>query len=136
MRGRGLDTEFGGDLRADRPDLGADRASGAFQMVRGRLDILTQRITFDRGIITFAGDLDPILDFSGSTRSGDITITVTVAGRASDPRGDVLLGAGAAAGRDPGAADLQEGDRRAVAAADRAARRGGRRSCRAAPAAS
>ena len=54
-------------------------------MVRGRLDILTQRITFDRGIITFAGDLDPILDFSGSTQSGDVTITVTVSGRASDP---------------------------------------------------
>jgi len=60
-------------------------ASGAFDMVRGRLDILTQRIAFDRGIITFAGDLDPQLDFSGSTRSGDVTITVTVSGRASDP---------------------------------------------------
>jgi translocation and assembly module TamB len=54
-------------------------------MVRGRLDILTQRITFDRGVVTFAGDLDPILEFSGSTRSGDTTITVTVSGRASDP---------------------------------------------------
>ena len=54
-------------------------------MVRGRLDILTQRIAFDRGIITFAGDLDPILDFVGTTQSGDVSISVTVSGRASDP---------------------------------------------------
>ena len=84
VRGRGLDAEFGGDLRLTGP-LSTLSASGAFQMVRGRLDILTQRIVFDRGVITFAGDLDPVLDFSGSTRSGDVTITVTVSGRASDP---------------------------------------------------
>jgi translocation and assembly module TamB len=84
VRGRGLDTEFGGNLVL-RGSISALSASGAFQMGRGRLDILTQRIAFDRGVITFAGDLDPVLDFSGSTRSGDVTITVTVSGRASDP---------------------------------------------------
>jgi translocation and assembly module TamB len=84
VRGRGLDAELGGDLRLVGP-MSSLAASGAFAMVRGRLDILTQRITFDRGIVTFAGDLDPILEFSGSTRSRDTTITVTVAGRASDP---------------------------------------------------
>ena len=105
VRGRGLDAELGGDLAAHRPGLG-DRRTGAFQMGRGRLDILTQRITFDRGIITFAGDLDPILDFSGSTQSGDITITVTVTGRASDPQVTFSSVAGAAAGRGAGAPDL------------------------------
>ena len=85
VRGRGLDTEFGGNLTLTGP-VSALSASGAFQMVRGRLDILTQRIAFDRGVVTFAGDLDPVLDFSGSTRSGDVTITVTVTGRASDPQ--------------------------------------------------
>lgn len=84
VRGRGLDTELGGSLRLTG-SMSALSASGAFQMVRGRLDILTQRIVFDRGVITFAGDLDPIIEFSGSTRSGDTTITVTVSGRASDP---------------------------------------------------
>ncbi len=85
VRGRGLDAEFGGKLALRGPVSGLG-ATGAFEMVRGRLDILTQRIAFDRGVITFAGDLDPILDFSGSTRSGDTTITVTVSGRASDPQ--------------------------------------------------
>ncbi len=84
VRGRGLDTEFGGSLRL-AGTASSLTASGAFQMVRGRLDILTQRISFDRGVITFAGDLDPMLEFSGSTKSGDVTITVTVSGRASDP---------------------------------------------------
>ena len=79
VRGRGLDTEFGGKVQITGP-VSAMIASGGFQMVRGRLDILTQRISFDRGIITFAGDLDPILEFSGSTKSGGTTITVTVSG--------------------------------------------------------
>ena len=84
VRGRGLDTEFGGKVQLTGP-VSAITAAGGFQLVRGRLDILTQRISFDRGIITFAGDLDPILEFSGSTKSGDTTIIVTVSGRASDP---------------------------------------------------
>ena len=85
VRGRGLDTEFGGELKLTGP-VSAIAASGAFRMVRGRLDFLTQRIAFDRGAVTFSGDLDPMLDFSGSTRSGNVTITVTVSGRASDPQ--------------------------------------------------
>lgn len=84
VRGRGLDTELGGEVRLTGA-VSSLVTSGAFDMVRGRLDILTQRIVFDRGIVTFAGDLDPILDFIGTTRSGDTTITVTVSGRASDP---------------------------------------------------
>jgi translocation and assembly module TamB len=84
VRGRGLDTELGGDLRLQGP-LSALVAEGAFEMRRGRLDIFTQRITFDRGLLTFAGDLDPVLDFAGTTRSKDLTVTVTVNGPASDP---------------------------------------------------
>lgn len=84
VRGRGIDAELGGDLRL-AGSTAALVADGAFEMRRGRLDIFTQRIGFDRGIVTFAGDLDPILDFSGTTQSQDIAITVSVAGRASDP---------------------------------------------------
>jgi translocation and assembly module TamB len=84
VRGRGLDTELGGSVRLTG-SMAALSAAGGFRLVRGRLDILTQRISFDRGDVSFAGDLDPILDFSGSTRSGNTTITVAVTGRASDP---------------------------------------------------
>ena len=75
---------MGGSLRLTG-STAALIADGAFEMRRGRLDIFTQRITFDRGIVTFAGDLDPLLDFVGTTRSADVTITVTVSGNASDP---------------------------------------------------
>jgi translocation and assembly module TamB len=85
IRGRGLDAEFGGRLTL-HGSLSGLVASGGFDLVRGRLDILTKRITFDRGTITFAGDLDPIVDFSGTTKSGDTSITVSVTGRASDPQ--------------------------------------------------
>ncbi|HEX9906102.1 MAG TPA: translocation/assembly module TamB domain-containing protein [Propylenella sp.] len=84
IRGRGLDTELGGELRVTGTTASVVTV-GAFEMVRGRFDILTQRIALDRGIVTFAGDLDPMLDFSGTTQSGDVTITVIVTGRASDP---------------------------------------------------
>jgi translocation and assembly module TamB len=84
VRGRGLDAELGGELRLTGP-LASAVADGNFEMRRGRLDIFTQRITFSRGVITFAGDLDPVLDFSGSTQSEDVVVTVSVAGQASDP---------------------------------------------------
>ena len=84
VRGRGLEAELGGRLALTGP-VSAIAAAGAFELRRGHLDVLTQRITFDRGDLDFAGDLDPILDFEGTTRSGDITVTVTVTGRASDP---------------------------------------------------
>lgn len=84
VRGRGLDAELGGEMKLTGP-IAAAVADGTFEMNRGRLDIFTQRVTFDRGIISFAGDLDPILDFSGTTQSDDVAITVAIAGEASDP---------------------------------------------------
>jgi translocation and assembly module TamB len=84
VRGRGLDAELGGRLALTGP-VSSVAAAGAFQLRRGHIDILTQRITFDRGNLDFAGDLDPVLDLEGTTRSGEITVTVTVTGRASDP---------------------------------------------------
>lgn len=85
VRGRGLDLELGGRVRlaGSTSDI---VATGGFELRRGRLNILAQRITIDHGLLDFEGDLDPILDFSGSTISNSYTITVTVTGRASDPK--------------------------------------------------
>jgi translocation and assembly module TamB len=58
---------------------------GAFNLIRGRLAILGQRITFDEGRVTLVGDLDPFLDFIARTESDDITVFITVRGRVSDP---------------------------------------------------
>ncbi|MGQ7793277.1 translocation/assembly module TamB domain-containing protein [Faunimonas sp. B44] len=84
VRGRGLDAELGGRLRVVGP-MSALRTDGAFTLRRGRFDIFTQRLTFDRGTLTFAGDFDPMLDFTATTQAGEVAVTISVTGVASDP---------------------------------------------------
>ena len=83
VRGRGLDAEVGGEVRVRGPITDVS-PTGAFDLIRGRLSILTQRITFERGRVTLVGDLDPFIDFRASTISGDVLVIVSVTGRASD----------------------------------------------------
>jgi len=84
VRGRGLDAEFGGSVTLTGP-VSAIRPVGAFSLIRGRLDVLGRRITFDRGDVTLQGDLDPYLDFLATASAGDITVFIEVTGFASDP---------------------------------------------------
>ncbi|SON56080.1 Autotransporter assembly factor TamB [Hartmannibacter diazotrophicus] len=85
VRGRGVDAELGGNLH-----LTGDAQNvvpiGGFELIRGRLDIIGQRVTFDSGSVTLVGDLDPSLKFVASTTGNNITVTVTVEGRVSDLR--------------------------------------------------
>lgn len=85
VRGRGLDAELGGRVRLDGP---VDRLApvGAFEMRRGRLDVVGQRVDFTRGTVTLVGSLDPDIDFTAESTRGSITVTVRVYGKASDPR--------------------------------------------------
>lgn len=84
VRGRGLDTELGGKLRLTGA-ASAPQAVGGFKLIKGKLDILGKRILFERGTITFAGSLDPVVDFAASTTANGITATVLVTGPASTP---------------------------------------------------
>jgi translocation and assembly module TamB len=75
-----------------RPRIGAGRgtiaqpiAIGAFEMRRGRLSVLSQRLDFTRGRLTFSGELSPELDFVAETRVGDLTAQIAVSGQASQP---------------------------------------------------
>jgi translocation and assembly module TamB len=83
VRGRGLDAEVGGSVRLTGP-LNNIQPVGAFELNRGRLNLLGQRIVFDSGTVTLVGDLDPVINFVASTEGDDITVFVTVAGRVSD----------------------------------------------------
>lgn len=83
VRGRGLDAELGGEVRLTGP-LTDIQPVGAFNLIRGRLSILGQRITFDEGTVTLIGDLDPVVDFLARTEGSDITVFVTVRGPLSD----------------------------------------------------
>ena len=82
VRGRGLDAELGGRVQLTGPVTNIQPVGG-FQLVRGRLSILGQRITFDEGTVTLVGDLDPYLNFVARSQSGDVTVIINVTGRVS-----------------------------------------------------
>ncbi|NKL76178.1 translocation/assembly module TamB domain-containing protein [Rhizobium leguminosarum] len=85
VRGRGIDAELGG-LVTIRGTAAAPIVTGGFTMRRGRLTILNRRLDFsDKSRITFAGDLTPALDMEATSASGSTTLTVDVAGLATDP---------------------------------------------------
>lgn len=85
IRGRGLDAEVGGSLRlTGRLDNVAP--VGAFNLIRGRLQILGQNLTFNTGSVTLTGSLDPQIALTATVPSDDITAKVTVSGYASDPQ--------------------------------------------------
>lgn len=83
VRGRGLDAELGGEVQLIGP-ISDIQPVGGFQLIRGRLGILGQRITFDEGTVTLVGDLDPFLNFVARSSGNDITVFITVSGRVSD----------------------------------------------------
>jgi translocation and assembly module TamB len=84
VRGRGLDAQLGGRLKISGTT--ADPVTeGAFQMQRGQIAIVGRRLVFNRGTISFVGNLDPVLDFQATVPTGSHIVTTTVSGRASNP---------------------------------------------------
>ncbi|NTF33157.1 translocation/assembly module TamB domain-containing protein [Rhizobium skierniewicense] len=84
VRGRGIDAELTGSLTV-RGTAANPAVSGGFQMRRGRLEILTRRLDFTNGDITFGGGLVPVLNMAAESAAGSATVTVTVTGNANDP---------------------------------------------------
>jgi translocation and assembly module TamB len=84
VHGRGLNAELGGSLRLTGT-LANPRPVGAFNLVQGRLQILTTRLDFTRANLTFSGDFSPELDFLATTQAGGAQIGVSITGKASDP---------------------------------------------------
>jgi translocation and assembly module TamB len=84
VRGRGLDVELGGGLRltGSADDI---VPVGQFDLRRGRLEVLGQRIEFEQGSLTLTGNLDPQVFLVARTRAPDVTAIVTVSGRVSSP---------------------------------------------------
>jgi translocation and assembly module TamB len=84
VRGRGIDAEFGGELKiagtVQKPNV-----IGGFDLRRGKLQLLTQRIDITRGKLSFSGGLMPELDFYAEATAGDVTAQITISGPASQP---------------------------------------------------
>lgn len=84
VRGRGLDMELGGSLRITGTTANIV-PSGAFELVRGRLDILGKRLTISQAQLQMQGDFDPWLSVLASNESDGITSSVKIEGNASAP---------------------------------------------------
>ena len=86
VRGRGLDTEVGGDLRV-RGSVAVPRVGGTLALRRGRLDLLGRRFDLEAGTVTLPGDASfaATLDFRATTPIEDGTGVITVTGLAADP---------------------------------------------------
>ncbi|MDQ0456594.1 translocation/assembly module TamB domain-containing protein [Rhizobium paknamense] len=85
VRGRGIDAELNGDV-AVRGTAAEPQVAGGFTLKRGRIVILTKRLDFSEGKITFGGGLIPLVDFTASSTSGSTTLNATVEGMANDPQ--------------------------------------------------
>lgn len=84
IRGRGLDAELGGSLTL-QGSTAAIVPSGAFNLIRGRLDILGRRLQVSEALLQLQGALVPFLRIIASTESDGITASVQIAGKATDP---------------------------------------------------
>jgi translocation and assembly module TamB len=84
LRGRGLDAELGGTIR-----LGGTTAavipSGRFELLRGRLQILGNRLDLTDGSASLEGNFDPFIRLLATSRRAGYTIGVNVIGRTSAP---------------------------------------------------
>lgn len=84
LRGRGIDAELGGQIRL----LGTSDAiipSGAFSLIRGRLDILGKRLVLSEADLQLEGSFVPVVRIAASTESDDIVSFIRIEGRADDP---------------------------------------------------
>jgi translocation and assembly module TamB len=86
VRGLGLDSEWGADVRL-RGTTAAPQIFGRADMVRGGYDFAGKRFELTRGQIFFDGDSppDPRLDIAATADETGLTATVTVTGTALKP---------------------------------------------------
>lgn len=84
-RGRGIDAEFGGAMQLGGT-TSAPIPTGQFDLIRGRMDLLTKRVRLTQGRLQLLGTLDPdiYLKADVDAQGGDV-LTVEVAGRSSAP---------------------------------------------------
>ena len=85
IRGRGVDAELGGEVRISGTTINPI-VSGGFDLIRGRLSVLSRRLDFQTARITFGGSLIPIIDMRATTTAGGTQVTISLQGVATDPQ--------------------------------------------------
>ena len=84
VRGRGLDAEMGGQVRLTGTTA-AIVPSGSFELIRGRLDLLSKRLVLSKATLQLQGALVPWLHIAATTQSDEFEISVVIEGNAFDP---------------------------------------------------
>lgn len=87
IRGRGLDSEWEGELRINGP-VSDPSLTGALRPVRGQFNILSRTFTFTGGDISFTGGMriNPLLNLEMTYEGPSITAIVRVTGSAQKPQ--------------------------------------------------
>jgi translocation and assembly module TamB len=86
LRGRGIDTRLGGELRLTTPG-GRLTARGEIRAEGGTYEAYGQKLEIARGVITFIGPIDnPRLDIEAIRARSDTRVGVTVGGSVQSPR--------------------------------------------------
>lgn len=90
VRGRGLESEWGGDTQISGTAK-APRLAGEIAPVRGGFEFAGRRFELGKGGVSFSGgaDLDPALNISASHEGTDFTALVSVTGTPSKPEIDL-----------------------------------------------
>ncbi|MEO0635256.1 MAG: translocation/assembly module TamB domain-containing protein [Pseudomonadota bacterium] len=83
LRGRGIDAELGGSVRIRGPLLNLSPV-GSFDLIRGRLSILSKRIVLDEGSVRLTGTLDPQINLLALVQEGEVTAFIRLFGLASN----------------------------------------------------
>lgn len=86
VRGRGLDSEWGGTLSVRGPAT-APEIIGELEFRRGFLDLLEKRFQIRRGVISFVGSQPPLpmIDLEAAASSEEIQVVVRLRGPVADP---------------------------------------------------
>lgn len=84
VRGRGLDVELGGEV-AVGGTTAAPVGTGSLELIRGRLDLLARRLTFDTARITLLGDFEPVIEMVARSSNAGVTSLISITGPVSDP---------------------------------------------------
>ncbi len=84
VRGRGLDAELGGSVRltGSTNDI---VPVGQFNLIRGRLDLLGQRLNLTEGSLTMRGSFDPVIAFAATSQVEEFAVSLRLDGLASAP---------------------------------------------------
>jgi translocation and assembly module TamB len=87
VRGHGLDAGLRGDLHLTTTTTGRLAVDGSLRTVDGTYQAYGQKLTIDRGILTFTGPVEnPRLDIEATRPDVDVRVGVMVTGTAQAPR--------------------------------------------------